>query len=68
MPFETERDEIIFTVKMALMSCRISPKPERRDHIRQAQAERILEHLERCGYRVTRTDEDRGQKPSNIGE
>ena len=28
----------------------------------------VLSHLERCGYRIVKTDEDRGVKPSNIGE
>ena len=67
MPFDSERDEIIFTIKMALMSCRITPKPERYDHVRNAQAERILEDLERSGYRIVKTGEDRGVRPWNIG-
>jgi hypothetical protein len=67
IPFETELEDILFTIKMALLSCRISPKPERQDYIRQEQAERILEDLERSGYRIVKIDKDRGVKPSNIG-
>ena len=32
------------------------------------QAEAILDQLERCGYRIVKTDEDRGVRPSNVGE
>jgi hypothetical protein len=67
MPFETELEDILFTIRIALMSCRISPKPERRDHVRAAQAEAVVEHLRRSGYRIVKTDEDCGVKPSNIG-
>ncbi len=68
MPFDDPRQDIIFTLRMALMHCRVSPKPERHDHIRHIQAEAILQHLERAGYRIVRTDESREVKPSNIGE
>lgn len=67
MPFETELEDILFTIKMALLSCRITPKPERYDHVRTAQAEAIVERIERAGYRIVSTGEDRGVKPSNIG-
>jgi hypothetical protein len=67
MPFDNERDAIIFTIRMGLMRCRISPKPERNERVRTVQAEAVLEHLERCGCRVLKTDEDKGQKPWNIG-
>lgn len=68
MPFETELEDILFTIKMALMSCPISPKPERRDHVRKTQAQAVVEHLERAGYRIVSAGEDRGVQPSNIGE
>ena len=61
-------DDIFFCIRMGLMHCRVSPKPERNERVRRIQAEVILEHLERCGYRVVQTDEDRGLKPSNVGE
>lgn len=67
MPFETELEDILFTIRMALMSCRTSPKPERNEHTRRFQAEAVVEHLERAGYRIVKTGEDRGVKPSNIG-
>jgi hypothetical protein len=67
MTFESEHAELVFLLKMALKSCRISPKPERHDSIRQIQAEHILAHLGRSGFKIVRTDEDRGIKPSNIG-
>ena len=66
MPFETERDAILFTIRMGLMHCRTSPKPERNERVQRTQAEAVLPELERVGY--LRTDEDRGVKPSNIGE
>ena len=66
MPFETERDAILFTIR--LMHCRTSPKSERNERVQTIQAEAVLSHLERCGYRIVKTDEDRGVKPSNIGE
>jgi hypothetical protein len=47
MPFESEHAELIFDLKMALMSCRVSPKPERHDRVRSIQAEHIIEHLRR---------------------
>jgi hypothetical protein len=62
MPFENERDDILFTIRMGLMHCRTSPNSERNERIRIIQAEAILSHLERCGY------QDRGVRPSNIGE
>ena len=68
MPFETERDAILFTIRMGLMHCRTSPKSERNERVRRMQAEAVLAELERVGYRIMRTDEDRGIKPSNIGE
>ena len=67
MPFETELEHILFTIKMALLSCRITPKPERYDHVRNAQAKAIVENLERAGYRIVSTGEDRGVRPWNIG-
>jgi len=67
MPFETEQEAILFNIKMALLSCRITPKPERYDHVRTAQAEAIIESLERAGYRIVKTGEDRGVRPLNIG-
>jgi hypothetical protein len=68
MPFESERDDILFTIRMGLMHCRTSPKSERNERVQTMQAEAVLTHLERCGYRIVKTDEDRGVKPSNIGE
>jgi hypothetical protein len=68
MPFENERDDILFTIRMGLMHCRKSPKPERNERVRIIKAEAVLTHLERCGYRIVKTDEDRGVRPSNIGE
>ncbi len=68
MPFENERDDILFTIRMGLMYCRTSPKAERNERVQRVQAEATLSHLERCGYRIVKTDEDRGVKPSNIGE
>ena len=67
MPFESERDDILFTIRMGLMHCRTSPKSERNERIQRRQAEAVLAELERVGYRIIRTD-DRGVKPSNIGE
>ena len=52
MPFETERDAILFTIRMGLMHCRTSPKPERNERVQRIQAEAVLSHLERCGYRI----------------
>jgi len=52
---------------MALMNCRLSPRPERYDVVRSIQAQHILEHLERAGYLIVKADNDREQKPSNIG-
>ncbi len=43
---------------MGLMHCRTSPKAERNERIRTVQAEAILSHLERCGYRIVKTAED----------
>ena len=68
MPFESERADLIFTIQMGVMHCRTSPKPERNERVRRVQAEAVLEHLQRCGYRVVKVDKDRGQQPSNIGE
>jgi len=68
MPFETERDDILFTIRMGLMHCRTSPKPERNERVQRIQAETVLTYLERCGYRIVKTDEDCGVRPSNIGE
>jgi hypothetical protein len=67
MPFETEPEDILFTIRMALMSYRTSPKSERNEHTRRFQAEAIVERLERAGYRIVQTGEDRGVKSSNIG-
>ena len=68
MPFENERDDILFTIRMGLMHCRTSPKSERDERVQRIQAEAVLTQLERCGYRIVKTDEDRGVRPSNIGE
>ena len=68
MPFESERDNILFTIRMGLMHCRISPKPERNERVQRIQAEAVLAELERVGYRIIRMDEDRGVRPSNTGE
>ena len=68
MPFENERDDILFTIRMGLMHCRTSPKSERNEHVQRIQAEAVLTHLERCGYRIVKTDGDREVRPSNIGE
>ena len=68
MPFENERDDILFAIRMGLMRCRTSPKSERNERVQRIQAEAVLSHLERCGYRIVKTDEDRGVRPSNIGE
>jgi hypothetical protein len=46
---------------MALLQCRVSPKPERFERIRVIEAKAILAHLERAG-------EDLEIQPSNIGE
>ena len=59
MPFENERDDILFTICMGLMHCRISAKPERREHVQRAQVECVLENLERSGY----TDHKDGRGP-----
>ncbi len=67
MPFDNERDDILFTIRMGLMHCRINPKPERNERVRTVQAASVLDHLERCGYRIVKCDGDRGQKPSNLG-
>ena len=67
MPLDNERDAILFTIRMGLMHCKISPRPERNERVRTVQAVSVLEHLERSGYRVVSTGEDLGQKPSNIG-
>ena len=67
MPFENERVEILFTIRMALMHCRTSPKAERHEHVRRVQADAVLTQLERCGYRIVQTGEGRGIRPSNIG-
>jgi hypothetical protein len=68
MPFENERDDILFTIRMGLMHCRTSPKSERNERVQPMQAKAVLRHLERCGYRIVKTDEDRGVRPWNIGE
>ncbi len=68
MPFESERDDILFTIRMGLMHRRTSPKRERNERVQRVQAEAVLTHLERCGYRIVKTDEDRGVRPSNIGD
>ena len=68
MPFENERDAILFTIRVGLMHCRTSPKSERNERVQRIQAEAVLAELERVGYRIMRTDEDRGVRPSNIGE
>ena len=68
MPFESEPDDILFTIRMGLMHCRSSPKSERNERVQRIQAEAVLAELERVGYRIMRTDADRGVKPSNIGE
>ena len=66
MPFEDPREDILFCI--GLMHCRIGPKPERKERIRRVQAEAVLDHLERCGYRVVKIEEDRGQQPPNVGD
>jgi hypothetical protein len=68
MPFDDPREDILFCIRMGLMHCRVSPKPERNERIRRVQAEAVLDHLERYGYRVVKAEEDCGQQPSNIGE
>ena len=55
MPFETERDDILFTIRMGLMH-RTSPKSERNERVQRIQAEAVLTYLERCGYRIVKTD------------
>lgn len=62
MPFENKRDDIISCIRIGLRSCRTSPKAERNEWIRTMQAEAIFMQLERCGYRIVRTDEDPGIK------
>ena len=52
MPFENERDDIVFTIRMGLMHCRTSPKSERNERVQRIQAEAVFTHLERCGYRL----------------
>jgi hypothetical protein len=68
MPFDDPRVDILFCIRMGLMHCRTSPKPERNERVRRVQAEAMLDHLERCGYRVVKIEEDSDVKPSNIGE
>ena len=41
---------------------------ERNGPVRRVQAEEVLAHLVRCGHRIVKTGEDRGVRPSNIGE
>ena len=65
MPFDNERNDILFMIRLRLMHNRISPKAER---VHTAQAASVLEHLERCGYRIVKCDEDRSQKPLILGE
>jgi hypothetical protein len=57
MPFDTELEDILFTIRMALMSCRTSPKRERNAHTRRFQAEAIVERLEHAGYRIVKTND-----------
>ena len=64
MPFDNERNDILFMIRLRLMHNRISPKAERNERVHTAQAASVLEHLERCGYRIVKCDEDRSQKPS----
>jgi len=68
MPFDSERDALIFDLRMALLSFRIGPPNERSDSIRRIQAAHIIAHLERCGWQIEKVQRDTGQKPSNIGE
>jgi hypothetical protein len=67
MPFETEREDLIFTIRMALMKCRTSPRPERNEFVQTWQARTIVEHLERCGWKITEKDRDTVVKPTTIG-
>jgi hypothetical protein len=67
MPFENERAELLFCMEMALMHCRTGPKAERNEFTRTIQAKAIVDHLERCGWRIVKDDRDTGLQPSNIG-
>jgi hypothetical protein len=68
MPFESERDELLFCVKMALMHCgKVILKPERNEEMRGIQAKAIVEHLERSGWRIVKDGHDANVRPSNIG-
>jgi hypothetical protein len=71
MPLDTERDDLLFDMRMALMYClycRAGPKDERNERVRKVQAQAILDHLIRCGWTITRGDRNTDIKPSNIGE
>ena len=67
MPFENELDALLFAIEQALRACRVSPKPERNEFIRRIQAKAIVEHLERCGWRIVKQDRDTEVKPTIIG-
>jgi hypothetical protein len=59
MAFATEEERIHFTIRMALLSVSFAPKPERREYVRIAQTDAILEALERSGYAIVKVREDR---------
>jgi hypothetical protein len=58
MAFATEEEAIHFTIRMALLSISFAPKRERREYVRVAQANAILEALERSGYAIVKVRED----------
>ena len=68
MAFATEEEHIRFTIRMALASISFAPKPERREHVRIAQTDAILEALERSGYAIVKVREDPMPGPSTIWE
>jgi hypothetical protein len=67
MAFESEHEELLFCIEMALRHCRTSQKVERNEFTRRIQAKAIVEHLTGCGWKIVRDERDTGQQPSNIG-
>jgi hypothetical protein len=53
MPFDDERAQPLFDIEMGRMHCRVSPKPERYDRIRTAQAKAIVADGGSRGKNVT---------------
>jgi|GEM_PF-4662666 len=68
MSFESEEAAIRFTIEMALLSVKFSPKPERNGHVRKAQTDAILVALRRSGYDVVKVRQAQELGPSSIWE